>query len=82
MSSCFTGQKAVNGDLAAARFDYEATRASLAANVADAYFQARGLAIQLEDARETERIEQELYDSATKRAAVGVGAQLRCRPDR
>jgi NodT family efflux transporter outer membrane factor (OMF) lipoprotein len=65
-------RKAVNGDLAAARFDYEGTRASLAASVADAYFQARGLAIQLADARETARIERELYDSATKRAKVGI----------
>ena len=67
-------RKAVNGDLAAARFDYEGTRASLAASVADAYFQARGLAIQLADARETARIERELYDSATRRAAVGLAA--------
>ncbi|MFI4965493.1 MAG: efflux transporter outer membrane subunit [Caulobacterales bacterium] len=67
-------RKAVNGDIAAARFDYEGSRASLAANVADAYFQARGLAIQLEDARATARIERELYDSATKRAAVGIAA--------
>jgi NodT family efflux transporter outer membrane factor (OMF) lipoprotein len=67
-------RKAVNGDIAAARFDYEGARASLAASVADAYFQARGLAIQLADARETARIERELYDSATKRAAVGIAA--------
>ncbi|MDB5437247.1 MAG: efflux system protein [Phenylobacterium sp.] len=67
-------RKAVTGDLAAARFDYEGARASLAASVADAYFQARGLAIQLADARETARIERELYDTATKRAAVGIGA--------
>jgi outer membrane protein TolC len=43
--------RAVNGDFAAARFAYEATRSSLAANVAQSYFEARGLAIQLEDAR-------------------------------
>lgn len=67
-------RRAVNGDIAAARFDYEGIRASLAASVADAYFQARGLAIQLADARETARIERELYDVATKRAAVGIGA--------
>jgi NodT family efflux transporter outer membrane factor (OMF) lipoprotein len=67
-------RKAVNGDIAAARFNYEGARASLAANVADAYFQARGLAIQLADARETARIERELYDSATRRAAVGIAA--------
>ncbi len=70
----FATREAANGDLAAARFDYEGARASLAANVADTYFQARGLAIQLEDARETQRIEQELYDTATKRAAVGLAA--------
>ena len=66
--------KAVNGDIAAARFNYEGARASLAATVADAYFQARGLAIQLADARETQRIEQELYDTASKRAALGLAA--------
>ena len=65
-------RRTVNGDIAAARFDYEGARASLAANVADTYFQARGLAIQLADARESQRIEQELYDSATRRAAVGI----------
>jgi multidrug efflux system outer membrane protein len=70
----FATAKAANGDIAAARFNYEGARASLAANVADAYFQARGLAIQLADATETARIERELYDSATKRAAVGIAA--------
>jgi multidrug efflux system outer membrane protein len=70
----FAARKAVNGDIAAARFNYEGTRASLAANVADAYFQARGLAIQLGDAREAARIERELYDSASKRGALGIAA--------
>ena len=70
----FATSRAVNGDLAAARFDYEGARASLAANVADAYFTARGLAIQLEDSLQTQHIEQELYDSATRRAEVGIGA--------
>jgi outer membrane protein TolC len=46
----------------------------LAAQVADAYFQARGFAIQLADAREEVRIQQELYDVAAKRAAIGVAA--------
>lgn len=67
-------RQAVNGDIAAARFNYEGARASLAANVADTYFQARGLAIQLDDARETQRIEQELYDTAAKRAELGLAA--------
>lgn len=70
----FAVDRALKGDVAAARFDYEVARASLAARVADAYFQARGLAIQLEDARETARIEQSLFDTATRRAAVGIAA--------
>ncbi|HEY9235186.1 MAG TPA: TolC family protein, partial [Phenylobacterium sp.] len=44
-------RRAANAEIAAARLDYEAARASLAANVADSYFTARGLAIQLDDAR-------------------------------
>jgi len=71
----FATQKAAGGDLAAARFNYEGARASLAASVADAYFQARGLAIQLADARETARIERELYDTASKRAELGLAAR-------
>jgi NodT family efflux transporter outer membrane factor (OMF) lipoprotein len=63
-----------NADLAVARFDYEATRTSLAANVADQLFQARGLAIQLEDAREEQRIQRGLADIARGRALHGVGS--------
>jgi NodT family efflux transporter outer membrane factor (OMF) lipoprotein len=71
----FAARRAVDADVAAARFDYEGTRASLAASVADAYFLARGLAIQLDDARATQRIQGELYDTATRRAQVGIGAR-------
>jgi len=67
-------RKVLNGDLAAARFAYEGARTSLAANVADSYFEARGLAIQLEDARETVRIRRGLLDIAAKRAERGLGA--------
>jgi len=70
----FAAAKAVGGDVAAAQFDYEGTRASLAAQVADAYFLARGLAIQLADQRETARIQRSLYDVTTKRAQVGIAA--------
>lgn len=73
-------KRTANADVAAARFDFEAVRTSLAAQTADAYFQARGLAIQLADARETARIERELYDLATKRAAAGLAATSE--PDR
>lgn len=62
-------------DLAAARFDYAASRTSLAANVADQLFQARGLAIELEDAREAARIQRQLLDVAQKKATYGLGAQ-------
>ncbi|MEO8114310.1 MAG: TolC family protein [Phenylobacterium sp.] len=76
----FAVGKAARGDVAAARFSYEGARASLAAQVADAYFQARGLAIQLADARETARIERSLFDLATKRAEAGLSATSE--PDR
>lgn len=65
-------RKVANADLAATRFDYESTRAALAANVADSLFQARGLAIQLQDAGETLRIEQGLYDLTAKKVAAGL----------
>ncbi|CAN7522022.1 TolC family protein [Phenylobacterium sp. LjRoot225] len=65
-------RKVANADVAAAGFDYVGTRTSLAAQVADAYFQARGLAIQLADARETARIQRELYELAAKRAQAGL----------
>lgn len=70
----FAARKVAKGEVAAARFSYEATRASLAAQTADAYFAARGLAIQLEDARETVRIQQGLYDVAFKRGQRGIAA--------
>ena len=68
----FAVGRAARGDIASARFDYEGSRASLAAQVADAYFQGRGLAIQLADARQTARIEQELFNLANKRGQLGL----------
>jgi NodT family efflux transporter outer membrane factor (OMF) lipoprotein len=62
-----------DADLAAARFDYQASRTSLAANVADSLFQARGLAIQIDDARETARLQQQLSDIAAAKYAHGLG---------
>jgi NodT family efflux transporter outer membrane factor (OMF) lipoprotein len=66
------GLGVVNNDYAAARFNYEGARASLAANVAQSYFEARGLAVQLDDARQTERINASLRDFATKKAKAGL----------
>jgi NodT family efflux transporter outer membrane factor (OMF) lipoprotein len=68
-------RKKANADLATAKFDFEASRTSLAANVADQLFQARGLAIQLEDARQEARIDQNLLDVAQKKASHGLGPQ-------
>jgi NodT family efflux transporter outer membrane factor (OMF) lipoprotein len=68
-----TTRHKADADLAAARFDYEASRASLAANVADSLFEARGLAIQLDDARETARIEGRLAEIARAKADHGLG---------
>ncbi len=70
----FAATRAANAEVAAARFSYEGTRAALAAQVADAYFQARGLAISLADARETARIQRDLYNVVTRRAEIGIAA--------
>jgi outer membrane protein, multidrug efflux system len=67
-------RKKANADMAVARFDFEASRTSLAANVADQLFQARGLAIQLEDAKQESSIERQLLDVAKKKAQFGFGA--------
>ena len=73
-----------NADIAAARFDYEATRATLARDVATGLFQARGFAIQLADARETERIAGELARSArlsAERGLTSTGSAARLETD-
>src|SRR5665213_588876 len=67
-------RKVAKADLAAARFNIEGSRASLAASVADNYFQAGGLAIQIGDARETVRIQSELESVAHRKAVLGLGA--------
>jgi NodT family efflux transporter outer membrane factor (OMF) lipoprotein len=76
----FAARRAANAEVSAARFAYEGARAAVAAQVADAYFQARGLSIQLADARETARIQRELYEVATRRAQTGLAASSE--PDR
>jgi len=66
-------RRAANADYAATRFDVEGTRASLAASVADTLFQARGLAIQLEDAQRNTGIETNLEKLAALKAQIGLG---------
>lgn len=67
-------RRVVDNDLAAARFSYEGARAALAANVAQSYFEARGYAVQLEDARQNARIAQSLYDVAAEKGRRGLSA--------
>ena len=71
-------------DLLAARFDYEATRATLARDVATGLFQARGYAIQLEDAQETARIAGDLARTArlsAERGLTSTGSAARLETD-
>jgi NodT family efflux transporter outer membrane factor (OMF) lipoprotein len=70
-----TERRIAAADAAEARFDIEGTRASLAAAVADTYFQIKGLAIQLADARETVRIQNGLLDIARRKARAGAGPE-------
>jgi NodT family efflux transporter outer membrane factor (OMF) lipoprotein len=70
----FAARKKANGDLAAALFDFEAARASLAANVADQLFQARGLSLQLDDARRTAAIDRQLLEVVREKDRNGVSA--------
>ena len=67
-----TARHSADADLLTARFTYDATRWSLAASVADSLFQARGLAIQLDQANETLRIQQQLYEVSKARADHGL----------
>ncbi|MFO6446310.1 TolC family protein [Erythrobacter sp. NE805] len=68
-------RREADATLAAERFAFEASRASLAAQVADALFAARGLALELEDARVTLRIQQQLRATALTRAERGLSAE-------
>ncbi|WP_395671119.1 efflux transporter outer membrane subunit [Phenylobacterium sp.] len=65
-------RRSANAEVAAQRFALEGSRAAIAAQVADSYFQARGLAIQLADAQETARIQRSLLDLATRRGRLGL----------
>ncbi len=67
-------RRVAKADLAATRFNIEGARASLAASVADDYFQAVGLAIQIEDAGESVRIDSDLERIAREKATLGLGA--------
>jgi len=69
------GRKGIDDDYASKVFNIEASRAALAAQVADALFAARGLAQQLDDARESARIARESQRIAGVLAGRGLAAQ-------
>ncbi|HEX4096090.1 MAG TPA: TolC family protein, partial [Caulobacteraceae bacterium] len=66
------GKRGADADFYNAAFTYEATRTSLIANVANDLFQARGLALQMQDAVETARIDHELEHIADVKAKAGL----------
>lgn len=70
-----TGRRVANEDFAAARFNAEAAKRVLAAEVARSLFSARGLAIQLENARETARLSGEVARVSGIRAERGLGTR-------
>jgi NodT family efflux transporter outer membrane factor (OMF) lipoprotein len=67
-------RKIAKANFIATRFDVEGALASLAANVADDFFQAGGLQIQILDAQDTVRIDAELARVAQEKANRGLGA--------
>jgi NodT family efflux transporter outer membrane factor (OMF) lipoprotein len=68
-------KRAADADLAAIRFDYEATRLSLAANVASQLFSTRGLAAQIAEAEQTLRIAEDLARVGRLRVSRGIGSE-------
>lgn len=67
-------KRGAEADFYNAAFTYEASRTALIANVASALFQARGLALQLQNALETARINRELVSVAQARQTAGLGS--------
>ncbi|MEP6558252.1 MAG: TolC family protein [Burkholderiales bacterium] len=63
---------AAQADVIAARFDVEAARAAIAAEVARSLFQARGFKVQRNEATETVRIQRELQAVVAERARRGL----------
>lgn len=67
-----TARRAADADVAASRFDYEATRIMLAKTIAVDLFQARGAALQLDDAHVTLDIAEQLAKAGEVSAAHGL----------
>lgn len=69
-------RSSADADLDTARFVYEASRQSLATNVAGNLFEARGLALQLVEAKDNERVARELAEIGRRRVGSGIGARV------
>jgi len=67
-------REVADADLAAARFQYEGTRAAVAAEVARTLFQARGLSAQLAQARANVDIQRKLLELLEIRVEHGLAA--------
>jgi len=67
-------KRGADADFYNAAFTYEATRTSLIASVANSLFQARGLALQLQDALETARVDRELAHISDVQEKAGLVA--------
>ena len=67
-------RRTARADLLAARFEFEASRLALEANVATSLFQARALAVQLEDAQEQARISSELAKIGARKTELGLAS--------
>lgn len=67
-------RQAADADLTAATFTYHAALQSLTAQVATNLFQARGLALQLAEARDNLRVARELADIGQRKAKAGIGS--------
>lgn len=67
-------RRSLNAEFLASRFAFESVRSAVAAQTADTLFLTRGVAVQLEDARETVRIANELSRITRIRAERGLSA--------
>ena len=69
-------RQAADADLTSATFTYHASLQSLTAQVAGNLFQARGISLQLAEARDNLRVARELADIGQRKAKAGIGSQV------
>lgn len=68
-------RRSADAELQASGFAYFGARAALAADVASQLFQARGLAVQIADARESVRVSERSRDLTARSATAGLVAR-------